>query len=95
MIDYIYVTPKIITATIIFTLIQSSTIKDPILQSGIFAILYYLTGTYGLGYEMNWKEIMMATLICSVLVHSKLKLPAKMIAMISLLAITRPLCYIS
>jgi hypothetical protein len=93
--DYVYLTPKIITATFVFTLIQSSKLKDPIFQIGLFSIIYYLTGTYGLGYEMNWKEIMVATLLCGALLRSKLKVPVKLLLFVTLLSLARPLCYLS
>jgi len=93
--DYVYVTPKIITATFIFTLVQSSTLKDPLFQTGLFSMIYYLTGMYGLGYEMNWKEVTLATMLCAILIRSNLKIYVKLILFVSILSLTRPLCYLT
>ena len=93
--DYVYVTPKIITATFIFTLVQSSTLKDPIFQTGIFSMIYYMAGTYGLGYEMNWKEVMLATTLCALLIRSNLKLHVSILLFVAVLSLMRPLCYIA
>ena len=95
MMDYVYITPKILTATFIFTLIQMSSVKDTMLKIGLFSMLYYLAGMYALGYDMNWKEIVSATVVCSVLIRYNLK-PAVNIALFAgIMSLVRPLCYVS
>ena len=95
MIDYIYVSPKIITAVFVFLLVHQSRIKDVTLQIGLFSILYYTIVKFGLGYDMNWKELTAATAMCAILIRSKLQLYIKMIILLSSLALLRPLCYVT
>ena len=92
---YVHITPKIITATILFALLQYSTLRNITFETGLFSILYYLIGTYGLGYNINWKEVTSATLICGVLLNAKLKPTVALVMFIALMAITRPLCYVT
>lgn len=95
MIDYVYISPKIITAVILFTILEKSGINDMSLQIGLFSLVYYLIVKFGLGYDMNWKELAAATSVCAVLIRSKVQLYIKMLVMLSVLALLRPLCYIS
>ena len=94
MIEYIYVSPKIITAVFVFILVHQSGIKDVTLQIGLFSLLYYLTVKFGLGYDMNWKELTAATSMCAILIHSNMQLYIKMLILLSSLALLRPMCYI-
>jgi hypothetical protein len=95
MIDYVYISPKIITAVFIFLLVHQSGINDTTLQIGLYSLLYYLTVKFGLGYDLNWKELTVATTVGAVLIHSRMQLYMKMLVFLSSLALLRPLCYIS
>ena len=94
MIDYVYVSPKIITAVFVFLLVHQSGIKDVTLQVGLFSLIYYLTVKFVIGYDMNWKELTAATSVCAILIRSKFQLYIKMLILLSSLALLRPLCYI-
>ena len=95
MIDYVYITPKILTGVFIFLVIQQSGIKDINLQVGAFSLLYTLAVQYGIGYDLNWKELTAATVTSALLFRSKFNLYTKIFIMLASLALLRPFCYIS
>ena len=95
MMDYVYLTPKIITATFLFALIKASDIKNITLQTGIFTFLYYLSGTFLLGYDINWKELVASAITCAALLRSNLNLTVSIIIFAGIMSLVRPFCYIA
>ena len=95
MMDYVYLTPKIITATFLFALIKASDIKNITLQTGIFTFLYYLSGTFMLGYDINWKELVASAVTCAALLRSNLNLTVSIIIFAGIMSLVRPFCYIA
>ena len=93
--DYVYLTPKIITATFLFALIKASDIKNITLQTGIFTFLYYLSGTFLLGYDINWKELVASAITCAALLRSNLNLTVSIIIFAGIMSLVRPFCYIA
>ena len=95
MIDFVYITPKILAAVFTLLVLEHSQIKDVSLQVGSFSLLYFLISKFGLGYDLNWKELTAATTVFACLIRSKMKLYIKMLIMLTTLAALRPFCYIS
>ena len=93
--DYVYVTPKIITATFLFALIKASDVKNLTLQTGMFTFMYYLIGTFILGYDINWKEMLASAITCATLVRYNLNLTVSIILFAGIMSLVRPFCYLA
>ena len=95
MMEYVYLTPKILTATTLFVLIKASDVNNLSLQTGMFTFMYYLTGTFALGYDINWKELVASAITCAALLRSNLNLTVSIIMFAGIMSLVRPFCYLA
>ena len=89
-----YVSPKTIVASMVFTSVNYMKLNNKTYQTGVFSLLYYLISYYLVGYNTNWREVLAATVVCYGTLMTPLDIYQKVLVFLVILSLLRPLCQI-